>query len=668
MTRKLILPFLIAIITASTFLSCSKQVHHETQKEQADSLMNAAYQNHDYNVLIARADELQASGDLSDMKAFYWRGYAYSRQQKIRLAESNWQRAIATEIHTDEDLEYYSKSANRLASMLLLKGEYEETMKVAIPALEKMQEAGLDKSEDYAYLLISVGCCQLQSGSADEAVTYFEKAYQLYLVLITQEPILSHFTSAIVGVISITDNYLLQQRYEEAYRWSGHFEELLSQYRLLPNYDQLFLDKQETRLNLYRASALEGLGHDKEAAKAYNDAIKTHYATTNEGKLEATTYLMLAKRYEEAADNFEVLDEQIKKYGIKPSLDIIQHYFLPKYRANMGAQNKDLAIYVGNQICNALDSAIPQMQQDEAAELATIYNIQQKETDILQEKADFARQRYWAIIIALGMMTMFFMHIFIFRHKAAKRLEMAYSQLEKANERTKESSRMKTSFIRQISHEIRTPLNILSGFVQVITTPDIKLDKDEKEDINQKIIANTNRITELVNKMLELSDASSKTVIDRNDNVKPVQIAVEAMNNFPQEEQNLIPIELKIAENMDDVTLSTNEQAATRALVLLLDNAEKYTKEGYIRLTVEKCTQYNSIHFIVEDTGIGIPIKEREHIFEEFVQLDENKEGTGIGLTVARSICNRLGGSLILDTLYTKGARFIMSLPYRPLK
>jgi signal transduction histidine kinase len=70
----------------------------------------------------------------------------------------------------------------------------------------------------------------------------------------------------------------------------------------------------------------------------------------------------------------------------------------------------------------------------------------------------------------------------------------------------------------------------------------------------------------------------------------------------------------------------------------------------------------------VEDTGIGIPIKEREHIFEEFVQLDENKEGTGIGLTVARSICNRLGGSLILDTLYTKGARFIMSLPYRPLK
>jgi signal transduction histidine kinase len=245
---------------------------------------------------------------------------------------------------------------------------------------------------------------------------------------------------------------------------------------------------------------------------------------------------------------------------------------------------------------------------------------------------------------------------------------MAYSQLEKANERTKESSRMKTSFIRQISHEIRTPLNILSGFVQVITTPDIKLDKDEKEDINQKIIANTNRITELVNKMLELSDASSKTVIDRNDKVKPVQIAVEAMNNFPQEEQNLIPIELKIAENMDDVTLSTNEQAATRALVLLLDNAEKYTKEGYIRLTVEKCTQYNSIHFIVEDTGIGIPIKEREHIFEEFVQLDENKEGTGIGLTVARSICNRLGGSLILDTLYTKGARFIMSLPYRPLK
>ena len=106
----------------------------------------------------------------------------------------------------------------------------------------------------------------------------------------------------------------------------------------------------------------------------------------------------------------------------------------------------------------------------------------------------------------------------------------------------------------------------------------------------------------------------------------------------------------------------TNEQAATRALVLLLDNAEKYTKEGNIRLKIDRPSE-NCIRYTVEDTGIGIPLNEAEHIFEEFVQLDENKEGTGIGLTVAHSIANRLGGNITLDTTYTSGARFIMTLP-----
>jgi len=72
------------------------------------------------------------------------------------------------------------------------------------------------------------------------------------------------------------------------------------------------------------------------------------------------------------------------------------------------------------------------------------------------------------------------------------------------------------------------------------------------------------------------------------------------------------------------------------------------------------------VRFVVEDTGIGISPQESEHIFEEFVQLDDYYDGTGIGLTVARSIIRRLGGDIVLDTDYSapnKGARFIMSLP-----
>ena len=316
---------------------------------------------------------------------------------------------------------------------------------------------------------------------------------------------------------------------------------------------------------------------------------------------------------------------------------------------------------VSYQICDELDTAIVRMQRDAAMELTTIYNTQQKEKELVEQKAHMVRQRYLATILALVLVLFCFVLIIYFRHQSSMRLEKAYSKLEIANERTKESSRMKTSFIQQMSHEIRTPLNILSGFTQILTSPNIDIDEKTRSEINDKIIENTKRITELVNKMLELSDVNSKTIIERNDNTPVIQIAQGAINTISASEEATIPISLKWGEVIEQLTVQTNEQAATRALVLLLDNAERYTKKGSITLTLTKKEEY--VLFIVEDTGIGVPPKEAEHIFEEFVQLNEYEVGTGIGLTVARSICRRLGGDIILDTTYTGGARFVILLP-----
>ena len=116
----------------------------------------------------------------------------------------------------------------------------------------------------------------------------------------------------------------------------------------------------------------------------------------------------------------------------------------------------------------------------------------------------------------------------IIRHRAAMRLEDAYKDLERANERAKESSRMKSDFIQQISHEIRTPLNILSGYTQLLTTPGMQYDEETLDEIKQQITENTDRITSLVNKMLELSEAKSMSVIECNDRVRAIQIATEA--------------------------------------------------------------------------------------------------------------------------------------------
>ena len=236
-----------------------------------------------------------------------------------------------------------------------------------------------------------------------------------------------------------------------------------------------------------------------------------------------------------------------------------------------------------------------------------------------------------------------------------------------------ESSRMKTDFIQQISHEIRTPLNILSGFTQVLTSG-MELDEATQQEVTKGIVDNTERITSLVNKMLELAESGSDTPLERNDQALAIQIAAQAAEDSGITQATHLDFDLDIAPEAETVMLTTALAPATRVLVLLLDNAMKFTHPaeaaGGVNAVKEKSRAVlrvsvddGMVVFTVEDTGIGVPPEESEHIFEEFVQLDKYYDGTGIGLTVARSLAQRLGGDISLDTSYSPGARFVYSLP-----
>ena len=252
-----------------------------------------------------------------------------------------------------------------------------------------------------------------------------------------------------------------------------------------------------------------------------------------------------------------------------------------------------------------------------------------------------------------------------------KILEMSHMELEETNrqlivatERAEESSKMKSNFIKQISHEIRTPLNILSGFTQIITTPGVELKDEEKEQVTQGIVENTGRITGLVNKMLELSDAGSRNVLERNDQTTGAKIANDAVIASNIADVKGMNFRLLVEPEAEKISLKTNLNSAVRALTLILDNAGKFTANSIDKhVTLSVKAQPTTIEFVVEDNGIGVPEKDAEYIFEEFVQLDDYYEGTGIGLTVARGLARRLGGDITLDTTYSPGARFILSLP-----
>ena len=278
----------------------------------------------------------------------------------------------------------------------------------------------------------------------------------------------------------------------------------------------------------------------------------------------------------------------------------------------------------------------------------------------------------WVWLLLIMLVFIFLVVFSINRYRYTKRLQKAFDALLIANERANESTRMKSNFIKQISHEIRTPLNILSGFTQLITSTGIHLSEADQEEARREILKSTDRVTGLVNKMLELSDISSQTVLERKDQASALEIAQQAIYNTSISDVAHITFTLKQEIGADNV-FATDKRAAVRIIELLLDNAIKFTcptkdvlSEGRSvkqQVTLTIGTDGNTVQFAVEDTGIGVPASEAEHIFDEFVQLDEYYNGTGIGLTVARSLARRLGGDVVLDTHCTTHTRFVVSFP-----
>lgn len=244
-----------------------------------------------------------------------------------------------------------------------------------------------------------------------------------------------------------------------------------------------------------------------------------------------------------------------------------------------------------------------------------------------------------------------------------RRLKRKNEELAIARDKAQESSRMKTEFIKNISHEIRTPLNILSGFSQVMAQPDVELPKEIRYEASEKIVENTNRITSLINKLLALSETSSRNRIDRTDTVGINQLCHSAIT-MSRVSDNLFYHFNFTSDFNDDEQILTAESYAIQAISQLLDNAMKFTPEGgKIQMNCSKTDSF--VQIVIEDNGCGVPAEKAEDIFKEFVQLDEYQTGTGIGLTLSRNIARGLGGDLILDLSYSQGARFILTLPVK---
>ena len=258
-----------------------------------------------------------------------------------------------------------------------------------------------------------------------------------------------------------------------------------------------------------------------------------------------------------------------------------------------------------------------------------------------------------SVAALLLLMILALVYIILSRRRHMRELNVAYQH-------ALESDRMKSAFIHNVSHEVRTPLNIINGFAQVMAAPEIDYSREERRDMAHRIQLNTDAITTLIDEMLELSQFEASKSVDKEDLVPMNELLNELIDEKRPQAKEQVSMRLD-SKLTDSFCFLTNKKMLSRILASLLDNAVKYTEKGSVE--VKASATEAELTLIVEDTGCGIPVSEAENIFGRFVKLDKFKVGIGLGLPLCRIMVKHLGGNVLLDTAYTEGARFVVTLP-----
>lgn len=240
--------------------------------------------------------------------------------------------------------------------------------------------------------------------------------------------------------------------------------------------------------------------------------------------------------------------------------------------------------------------------------------------------------------------------------------------LEKANEAVKKSAMIKEQFLANMSHEIRTPLNAIKGFSRLLHQTTLTEEQQKFSDI---IEDSSNNLLNLVNDILDIAkiEAGKMTVEQKEFDLKRMLQTLQSMFlNTAKEKQ--LDFTWQIEEGVPQF-LQGDPDRIYQILVNLVSNAFKCTKKGFVKVCVSKSLENVkeiALQFKVEDSGVGIPLKKQELIFERFQQAGNSEgnihRGTGLGLAIVKDMLALLGGSISVKSVEGEGSIFTVQLPF----
>lgn len=223
-----------------------------------------------------------------------------------------------------------------------------------------------------------------------------------------------------------------------------------------------------------------------------------------------------------------------------------------------------------------------------------------------------------------------------------------------------EQAELKQSFLNNMSHEIRTPLNAIVGFSDMLAN-EPEFSNEERQEFVDIINTNTKLLLKLVGDVLELSRIESGNLSFTFQRESVCRL----LDDVYQTHSLLIRPPLQFLKDFppEDVQVNVDPMRQTQVLTNFLNNANKFTKGGSIRLGYCCPSGMSEVHLYVEDTGIGIPHSEQKMIFERFYKRSEFSQGVGLGLSICVLIVEKMGGRIELQSEEGRGSRFTVVLP-----
>jgi len=245
-----------------------------------------------------------------------------------------------------------------------------------------------------------------------------------------------------------------------------------------------------------------------------------------------------------------------------------------------------------------------------------------------------------------------------------------------SKEKAVEADNLKSTFLANMSHEIRTPMNGILGFSDLLKSEDSTA--EERTHFIDIIHQSGKQLMNIINDILDISKIEVGQVQINKEDTSVNNILDELLTLFkPEIADKEISLNLHKELIDSESVIITDGVRLRQILTNLVNNAIKFTRKGYVEfgyLLVPECAGNNSnkdlcLQFYVKDTGIGIPNKKREIIFDRFRQSDESHTrkygGTGLGLAISRGLVELLGGKIWHESAENEGSTFYFTIPYK---